>query len=232
MLPLSNRMRLAVLLVTVAVAGVARGGEDWPRFRDQNGCGVSTSRGLPADFGSAKNVRWKVASSHGSSSPIVAGGQLYFSSFDHDQRTLHCLDAATGNVRWTQSVKKIRVENATPPNGPATPTPATSGDSVFVFYPDAGVLCYSAAGQERWRNDLAPFHSMHGIASSLMTVDKLVIVVADQLAGSYIVALRSDTGKIAWKADRADGLTGGYSTPAVYRPKDGPPQLIVSGGGS
>jgi outer membrane protein assembly factor BamB len=226
---LSNRAHLGVLLVSAVLANGARGGEDWPRFRGKNGSGVSTSRGLPADFGSGKDVRWKVASSHGSSSPIVAGGQLYFSSFDGDQRTLHCLDAATGKVHWAQTVKRIRQENATPPNGPATPTPVTNGDFVFVLYPDVGVICYTAAGVERWRIDMQPFHSMHGIASSLMTIDNLVIVLADQLAGSYIAALKIENGQIAWKSERADGLTGGYSTPSVYHPKNGPPQLIVSG---
>jgi outer membrane protein assembly factor BamB len=229
MITLANSLRAGVLVLVAAIGTRAQGAEDWPRFRGVNGTGVSTSRGLPAEFGPAKNVRWKIDASHGSSSPIISRGLLFFSSYDGDQRTLHCLDAASGKERWTRSVKKLRQENATPPNGPATPTPATDGELVFVLYPDVGVLCYSASGEERWRVDLQAFHSMHGIASSLVTIDKLVIVVADQLAGSYIAALRADSGKIAWKADRADGLTGGYSTPSVYRSKSGQLSLIVSG---
>jgi outer membrane protein assembly factor BamB len=229
MMNLLNSLCLVVLLVVTAIGNRVAVGEDWPRFRGANGTGVSTSHGLPVEFGPTKNVVWKVDASHGSSSPIISRGFLFFSSFDGDQRTLHCLDASTGKVRWTKSVKKLRTETATPPNGPATPTPATDGESVFVMYPEVGVLCYSVAGQERWRIDLPAFHSMHGIASSLVTIENLVIVVADQLAGSYIAALYADTGKIAWKQERADGLAGGYSTPSVYRPKSGPPQLIVSG---
>jgi outer membrane protein assembly factor BamB len=220
---------LPVLLPSGGAANRVALGEDWPRFRGVNGAGVSSSRGLPVEFGPTKNVRWKVEAAHGSSSPIISGGLLFFSSFNGDERTLHCLDAATGKVRWTQSVKKVRTEVATPPNGPATPTPATNGQEVFVLYPDAGVLAYSLSGKQLWRFDPEPFHSMHGIASSLVTADNLVIVVADQLAGSYIAAIKADTGKLAWKQERADGLAGGYSTPAVYRPKNGPPQLIVSG---
>ena len=225
----SRSVSVVVLLLVAAIGNRFALGEDWPRFRGDNGTGVSASHGLPVEFGPQKNVIWKVDASHGSSSPIIANGLLFLSSFDGDQRTLRCLDATTGKVRWTQSVKKVRTETATPPNGPATPTPACNGDSVFVMYPDVGVLCYSTSGQQRWRVDLPAFHSMHGIASSLVTLDNFVIVVADQLAGSYIAALQADSGKIAWKQDRADGLAGGYSTPAVYRPKSGPPQLIVSG---
>jgi len=229
MIDFSQSVRVGMLLSVAIVGNRAAAGEDWPRFRGINGTGVSTSRGLPAEFGPGKHVLWKVDASHGSSSPIISKGLLFFSSYDGEQRTLHCLDAATGKEHWARSVKKVRQENATPPNGPATPTPATDGESVFVLYPDVGVLCYTTSGNEKWRVDLPPFHSMHGIASSLVTVDNFVIVVADQLAGSYIEALHADTGKVAWRSDRADGLTGGYSTPSVYRPKNGAPRLIVSG---
>ena len=229
MIDLGTTLRVGMLLVVTAVASRVVGGEEWPRFRGVNGSGVSTSRGLPADFGPDKHLLWKVDASHGSSSPIISRGLLYFSSYDGDQRTLHCLDAATGKERWARSVKKLRQENATPPNGPATPTPAIDGESVFVLYPDVGVLCYSLSGDEKWRVDLPTFRSMHGIASSLVTVDNLVILVIDQLADSYIEALYADTGKVAWKTTRADGVAGAWSTPAVYRPKNGPPELVVSG---
>lgn len=218
-------------LLLLAAISVPRGaqGEDWPRFRGVNGAGISTSRDVPVEFGPAKNVVWKVAAPKGTSSPIIEHGQLYFSSYEKNLRTLHCLDAATGKPRWTQSATKVREENATPPNGPATPTPAADGENVFVLYPDVGLLCYSASGQQRWRVNLPPFHSMHGIASSLMTVDGLVIVLADQLAGSYLAAYRADTGALAWKVDRADGVTGGYSTPSVYRAPGDAARLVVSG---
>ena len=229
MIELPMTVRVTVLMFVAAIANCVQGADDWPRFRGDNGSGVSTSRGLPAEFGPDKHVLWKVDASHGSSSPIIANGLLFFSSFDGEERTLHCLDAATGKERWSRSVKKVRQEIATPPNGPATPTPATDGNRVFVLYPDVGVVCYSTSGEEKWRADLQAFHSMHGIASSLVTVDNLVIVVADQLVGSYIEALHADTGKVAWKSDRADGVAGAWSTPAVYRPKQGNPQLIVTG---
>jgi outer membrane protein assembly factor BamB len=225
----SKSLLIGVLLLVAVTATRDATGEDWPRFRGANGTGVSTSRGLPTEFGPEKNVAWKIEAGKGSSSPIISHGRLFFTSFDGDERTLHCLDAATGKLQWGRSVKKIRVEIASRPNGPATPTPASDGENVFVLYPDVGVLCYSALGQEKWRITLEPFHSMHGVASSLVTVDNLVIVVVDQLDGSYIAAFKSDSGALAWKTERVNGITGGFSTPAVYRPSSGPAQLVVSG---
>ena len=125
--------------------------------------------------------------------------------------------------------RKFASENATPPNGPATPTPTTDGEQRFRLLPDVGVLCYSAAGTEKWRVDLQPFHSMHGIASSLIVVDGLVIVVADQLAGSYVAAFKAETGKHGLEAERVDGVFGGYSTPSVYRAADGAARLVIPG---
>ncbi|HUE14754.1 MAG TPA: PQQ-binding-like beta-propeller repeat protein, partial [Planctomycetaceae bacterium] len=135
-----------VLLLVAAFGNCAIGAEDWPRFRGVNGSGISTSHGLPVEFGPEKNVVWKVKTPPGSSSPVISRGQLFFSSFEGDRRTLHCLDAATGKPLWTQSVTKLREEAATRPNGPATPTPACDGQSVFVLYPDVGVLGYSTSG--------------------------------------------------------------------------------------
>jgi outer membrane protein assembly factor BamB len=223
----ANAACAASLLALCTSASIA--GENWPRFRGVNGAGVSTSRKLPIEVGAQKNLIWKIAAPKGSSSPIIADGQLYFSSYAGKERTLHCLDPATGKTRWTRSVTKIREENATPPNGPATPTPVSDGKNVFVLYPDVGVVCYAALGQEKWKIDLQPFRSMHGMASSLMTVDDLVIVVADQLADSYMAAFNSQTGKQVWKSDRLDGVTGGYSTPSVYQTADGSKRLVVSG---
>jgi outer membrane protein assembly factor BamB len=204
-------------LICSLFASVSTAGEDWPRFRGVNGTGVSDSHGLPVEIGAHKNLVWKIAASKGSSSPIIAGGQLYFSSYEGKERTLHCLDPATGKTRWTRSVTKVREENATPPNGPATPTPVSDGKSVFVLYPDVGVRCYSSSGEEKWKVDLQPFRSMHGIGSSLMTVDGLVIVVADQLADSYMAAYSAETGKQVWKSDRLDGVTNApISVPIVW----------------
>jgi outer membrane protein assembly factor BamB len=225
----SGNERIGVFLLIAAMGSQVAIGEDWPRFRGVNGTGVSTSRDLPIEFGPGKNVVWKIDAGKGSSSPIISHGRLYFTSFDGDQRTLHCVDAATGKAQWARSVKKVRVEIASRPNGPATPTPAADGENVFVLFPDVGVLCYSASGQEKWRVTLEPFHSMHGVASSLVTVDNLVILVVDQLEKSYVAAFKAETGALAWRSERVNGITGGFSTPAVYRPSGGAPQLIVSG---
>ncbi|MHC4178161.1 MAG: outer membrane protein assembly factor BamB family protein [Planctomycetota bacterium] len=226
--------RLATAFVTLAslsfLVSTLRG-EDWPRFRGPNGTGVSGTEGLPTEFGPEKNVAWKVDAGNGCSSPVIAGGRLFFTSFNADTRTVHCLDADTGKALWTRSIRKVRDENASRPNGPATCTPAADGASVVAFFPDAGLLCCSASGIQRWRADVGPFYSMHGIAASpIIAADKVALLI-DQLKGSYLAAYELETGKRAWEVPRTDGLTGAYSTPSVLKSRDGSTHIVASGPG-
>jgi hypothetical protein len=55
-----------------------------------------------------------------------------------------------------------------------------------------------------------------------------VFLVCDQDTQSYLLALNKDTGAVAYKVERPE-VTRSYTTPAVYRPKSGPAELIVPG---
>jgi len=171
------------MVMTLRVAA-----EDWPRFRGVNGSGVSTSKGLPDAIGPETNVAWSIDVQAGTSSPVIVAGKLFVTSFDGEDRIVQCLDAKTGQELWRQSVKKVRDENMSPPNGPATCTPAADEHNVLVFFPDAALLCYSTTGELRWRAEVGPFHSMHGIANSPILVGNKVLLLADQIQGSYIAA--------------------------------------------
>ncbi len=219
----------ALLLLTLLAAALRA--EGWPRFRGPNGTGVSSTQGLTTQFGPETNVAWKVDAGNGSSSPVIVGGRLFFTSFEADTRSVHCLDAATGGTLWTASVEKVRDEDASRPNGPATCTPAADATNVVVFFPDAGLFCFSSSGTQCWRADVGPFYSMHGIgASPIIAADK-VALLADQLKGSYLAAYDLATGEPAWKVERFDGLTGAYSTPSVLKAQDGSTHIVASGPG-
>ena len=61
---MAARAARAALLTALTVGTVAAGlhaadPEPWSRFRGPNGTGVSSSTGLPAEFGPTKNVIWK-----------------------------------------------------------------------------------------------------------------------------------------------------------------------------
>ena len=56
----------------------------------------------------------------------------------------------------------------------------------------------------------------------------MVLLVCDQDTDSYYLAVDKSTGKVRYKVERPE-TTRGYVTPSVWRPKNGPAELIVPG---
>ncbi|MBM3785993.1 MAG: hypothetical protein FJW30_16660 [Acidobacteria bacterium] len=207
-------------LLSAATAAAA----DWPRFRGPNGIGVSSETNLPAEFGPEKNLAWKVDTLSGHSTPIVSGGRVFLTQAKEKERQLLCLDAATGRTQWTHTVQATRVDPKNRINSVATSSPFCDGKTVFAFFPDFGLIAAGVDGNVKWKTELGPFSTMHGMSNSVVVHDGRVFLVADQLGGSYIAAYGAKDGKFLWKTDRPSGVTGGYSTPSIF--KD---QVIVSG---
>lgn len=195
--------------------GSAAPTDNWSRFRGPNGAGIAETMGVPAEIGPQQNVLWKVECGAGFSSPIVVENRLFYTSFRGDERFVHCVDVANGKEHWSKSLPKLRNEAATPPAGPANPTPVADEASVYVFFPDAGLACFSHAGDERWKLDPGPFQSFHGVSSSLIIEGGLIVLLVDQVADSFMAAYDVRDGKQVWKIKRDDATLGGYSTPSI-----------------
>jgi outer membrane protein assembly factor BamB len=129
---------------------------------------------------------------------------------------------------WRREAPRPRKEEFQPTNSPASPSPVTDGENVYVFFGDFGLISYSADGRERWNLPLGPFNNQNGHGSSPILAGKMVILICDQDTDSYLLAVDQVTGKIRWKTPRPDS-TRGYATPALYQPKDSPAELIVPG---
>jgi outer membrane protein assembly factor BamB len=224
-----NRFVLFSVVLLIAMLASSASANDWARFRGMDGSGVAVGQTIPSVVGPDKNVLWKVAVPAGTSSPIIVGEMLLLTSHKDDDRTLHCLNALTGESVWERSVKKGHDEIATAPAGPSTPTPVSDGKSVFVFFPDAGVFAWTLDGTELWRKPTPVSKTMHGLSGSLIYFAGKVFHVVDQLNESFICAYDAKTGDVVWKTDRVSGLTGGYSTPVIYEPADSDPLLLTTG---
>lgn len=219
-------MRFLVCLALFTASLVAA---DWPRFRGPNGDGVSDAKELPVKFNAKENMVWRVEVPGGTSSPIHVSGRLYLTGFEKEQRLVMSLDAKTGREIWRKSVPRERTEAAHPLNGPATPTPASDGKNIYVFFPEIGLMSFDGDGNERWKTPLGPFASVQGLASSPIVVDETVVLGIDQTRDSFVAGFDAKTGKQKWKSDRASNPLGGYATPVVYRGKNGPSQVILVG---
>src|SRR5436190_284009 len=222
------RVMAALVVVASVQMSVPLGAEDWSRFRGPNGMGISEG-GVPVELSLEKNLRWRVESGKGASSPIVVGNRVFLTAFEGKERLVKCFDAVSGGTLWTKSVKSERKEVATAPGGPASPTPVADESSVYAFFPDVGLGCWSHDGEQRWQVALGPFQSFHGVAASLVVAEGNVVLLVDQLQDSFLAAFDCRTGVQAWKVERQDGPIGGYSTPATRRTAQGKVELVVSG---
>jgi len=200
----------------------------WPQFRGPNGSGIDSGTGYPVTFSPATNVAWKTAIPYGQSSPVLAGGQVYLTASEADRLVTIALDANSGKEKWRREVQPKTRHKIYKANDPASPSPAADEDGVVVFFPDFGLAAYSTDGKERWTVPLGPFKSFYGMAASPVLANGLVMLVADQQSGSYVLAVDRKSGQERWKQARP-GAVDAYATPMVFRPAGAPPQLIVLG---
>jgi len=112
-------------------------------------------------------------------------------------------------------------------NDPASPSPLTDGENVYAFFPNLGLVSFDLAGNLRWKVNLGPFSSLHGVCASPILADDKIVLLVDQAHNSFVAAFDRSNGHLSWKTPRPDAA-GGYSTPVAYAPKDGPARLIVS----
>lgn len=119
--------------------------------------------------------------------------------------------------------KQGRLQNV---NGPASPSAVTDGKNVYAFFQDFGLIAFDEDGKQRWRLPLGPFSIFYGFGASPILADDKLILPVDQDLGAYLIAVDKDSGRVRWKVDRPEVISG-YSTPTVYQPKAGPKQVLL-----
>ena len=201
---------------------------DWPQFRGPEGSGISESGAPPVEFGPNRNVIWKTPLPPGHSSPVLTEDHIFVTAFEDEKLLTIALDRESGRILWRREAPRPRRESFQRTHGPASPTPVTDGENVYAFFGDFGLLSYGPDGGERWRLPLGPFNNANGHGSSPILADGLLILLCDQDSDSYVIAVDQATGKVRWKTDRPE-VSRSYATPGVFRPADGPAELIVPG---
>ena len=209
-------------------------GEDWPQFRGPNCSGVSTStRSLPVEFSSEKNVCWSVEVGDGIGSPVIASGRAFTTGMSKPQVfSVYGFDAATGKKLWQHDYPTGDLLRITPPNSHASSTPATDGERVYVYFSTLGLVALDAVdGHEVWKYPLPkPAYLMDwGAAASPIVYKDLLVFDQDDDLTPFILALDKRTGDLRWRTERGDMLAG-YSVPVICT-ANGRTDIVVAGSG-
>ncbi len=221
-------VRLPTVVLLVLLAASARG-DNWPRFRGDNGAGLSTQSGIPATWND-DDYAWKIdLPGVGHSSPVIWGKSLFITSAKEDgtQRSLQCLDADSGTERWQIPLSFGRSEKH-PKNSWASSTPVTDGERVYLVSADEEsqiAAAWDFSGNQIWSRNLGAFSREHGQGASPIVAGDLLIVPNDQPGPSSLLALRVTDGEVVWQVERPSAHTT-YSTPMLLPAGEGRQQVI------
>ncbi len=202
---------------------------NWPQFRGPGGLGVAaTDAPPPVSFGPGTNVAWRIALPSGNSSPIVWGQRIFLTGFAEGKLLTLALDRDSGRELWRRDVVPEKVEEVHQSLGnPASATPVTDGERVYVHFGSVGVLAYDFEGHELWRRPMKLTQTEYGASSSPVLASGNVVQLLDQDGGSHLVALNQRTGEVAWRVERPE-MRRGFGTPIVWT-HDGATDLVVPG---
>jgi len=220
---------------------------DWPRFRGENGSGVSLDkRPIPTTWSETENLKWKVKlPGPGSSSPIVIGDRVVvtcWSGYGADpahegeeadlRRHVVCFDRETGKVLWDRVIEPVLPEdpyaNQFTQHGYASHTPVSDGKRFYVFLGKTGVLAFDLEGKKLWQTSVGAGSGSRGwgTASSPVLYKNLVIVPASAESES-LVALDQETGAEVWRYKDRE-FSSVWSTPVLVACGQGRTDLVIA----
>ena len=224
--------QLAAIVLSVVFASAPSVEADWPRFRGAAGRATAEATGLAATFAEDERLWTATLPGSGHSSPVVAGGRVFVTSFDASASSLvlSCLDARDGSETWAAPLELEGYEQHDL-NSYASSTPACGEGLVAVTWTSGTWLNAAAFDHEGtllWNARLGRTKAQHGSSVSPVLVDGTLVVGNDNEGPkSYLVGLDARTGKESWRRERKSSRAS-FSTPTLHLPEEGPPELIFA----
>lgn len=149
----------------------------------------------------------------------------------NNKHALHvlCFDADSGKQLWDRVVYDgMMYDEVHKTASYAAATPVTDGKFIYASFGAEGFYKLDFDGKVLWKGDLGKIDTVGlGYGSSPVLFEDKMIVLADQDDGdhSFIAALSTVDGKVAWKVARA--VPGTFTTPVLIDVA-GKKELVVS----
>jgi outer membrane protein assembly factor BamB len=222
--------KLIYPLLTCAALAIRAG--DWPRFRGPNGDGVALDARLPAKL-DAQSIAWTAnLPGRGISSPIIVGGRIFVTcSSGGRQDRLHvlCFNVADGSLRWERQFWATGRTMTHEKISAAAPSPATDGNYIYAIFSSNDCAALDFDGNLIWYRGLGRDYpnasNSLGMASSLLTVDGIVIAQVENDSESFTAGLDARTGVNRWKIDRPKRAN--WTSPSLIKGADGRTVVVI-----
>lgn len=199
----------------------------WEQFRGPNGAGLAPDDApLPAKLDES-TLQWKAEIPHGLSSPCIWGNRIFLTGMQGTTLETLCVDRGTGELLWRAEAWYEFIERVHRSNSPASPTPVTDGERVYVYIGSAGIYCYDFDGKKVWERIMFPPPTMYGTASSMILAGGKLVFCNDNERGSYLETIDPATGETVWRVDRPE-MAYNWTTP-VLRVDGEVTELLING---
>ena len=206
---------------------------DWPQWLGPNRNASSPEKGMLRKWGeNGPKLLWMVNSGIGWGSPSIAGKNLYIETGGGKARSVSCLDASTGSMRWKSDytiAKSVDVGWGWCNRG----TISVEGESLFNLDEQGNLICMSTTdGRIIWRRDLdeefKPTHSdWKGWSWSPLVKDGVLVApIPDASKEGVFLGLDAKTGKTIWTFREKPGQAHGANGADLFQT----PQLITLNG--
>jgi outer membrane protein assembly factor BamB len=107
------------------------------------------------------------------------------------------------------------------------------GERVIAFFESGDLVALDHQGKLLWQRGLGADYGTpagnHGLGTSPVPVDDLVVLTIDHDGPSYLLAVEAATGKTRWRTERSQAVA--WSSPAIYRGAHGT-QIVTSASGT
>ncbi len=215
---------ILTFLSLMAAACFADG--NWPQFRGPGGLGLGSGK-PPVEFGPDKKMLWQADVPHGHSSPCIWGDKIALTGLEGGRLVTFCLNRADGRELWRTAAPAEKIEPTHRIGSPASSTPCTDGERIYVYFGSFGMLAYEWNGRELWRKPLPPPAVEFGTGSSPILAGGNVIIVSDGDVGSCLLAIDARTGTESWRVDRPE-FRRSFSSPFLWK-HDEMEEIVVAG---
>jgi outer membrane protein assembly factor BamB len=231
---------VALAAFSIFASGTTALASDWPHWRGPTRDGVSTETGLPVEWSTSKNVRWKIPMPDRSgSTPILFSETIFLNVAEAGALHLWALDRKDGSLRWKAFLSggdhRERKQNM------SSPSPLTDGKSVWVMTGTGILKAFDFAGKELWSRDIQKDYGRFGLnwgyaSSPLLHAGALYVQVLHGMKTddpSYLLRIDASSGETVWRVERPTKAIrespDSYTTPALLE-HEGRKEIVVTGG--
>ena len=118
-----------------------------------------------------------------------------------------CVDRSTGKILWRQSVTADQTDPLHELNSPASSTPATDGERIYVYFGQFGLLCLRSRRRRTVASTVPPIPGRFGSGQSPVVADGVVLLNTGTNNFTYTTtAFDAKTGKTLWEKGRSARL--------------------------